>query len=92
MTCALGCFTHRLPNGAEYLFIARDDTDVLSWVASINTAIQATALAPHGNPLDVGVGYGKFVSYDCVIDYGRSTSIYTTLCLIFRICNLMFRC
>ncbi len=33
-------FSHyRLVNGAEYLFSARDDSEVSSWVSAINTAI-----------------------------------------------------
>lgn len=53
------CNSYRLPNGAEYLFIARDDTDVVSWVAVINTAIQSASLASSENPLNVGVAYGE---------------------------------
>ena len=38
--------THRLPNGAEYLFVARDDTDVTAWVQSISSVIQGGSAAP----------------------------------------------
>ena len=37
------CF--RLPNGAEYLFVARDDADVSSWVQAINSVIQGGSAA-----------------------------------------------
>ena len=30
----------RLPSGAEYLFSAKDDNELLSWVAVINAAIE----------------------------------------------------
>ena len=30
---------HRLPNGAEYLFVTRDETDVTAWVQAINSVI-----------------------------------------------------
>ena len=30
----------RLPSGAEYLFSAKDDNELLSWVAAINAAIE----------------------------------------------------
>ena len=52
--------THRLLNGAEYLFIAKDEIDVLSWVASIKSAIQQgppTTTTP--NPLTLSLGAGE---------------------------------
>ena len=33
----------RLPSGAEYLLIARDEADLLAWVDAINKAIQSQA-------------------------------------------------
>ena len=36
---------YRLPNGAEYLFVARDDADVSSWVQAINSVIQGGSAA-----------------------------------------------
>ena len=33
----------RLPNGAEYLFVARDEADVTAWVQAINSVIQGAA-------------------------------------------------
>ena len=32
---------HRLPSGAEYLLIARDEADLLAWVDAINKAIHS---------------------------------------------------
>ena len=32
--------SRRLPNGAEYLFLARDEADVAAWVQAINSVIQ----------------------------------------------------
>ena len=37
--------SYRLPSGAEYLFIARDEGDVHSWVTAINAAIHNPAAA-----------------------------------------------
>ena len=34
---------HRLVNGAEYLFSARDDTEVSAWVSTINSAVGETS-------------------------------------------------
>ena len=31
---------YRLPNGAEYLFVARDESDVMAWVQAISSVIQ----------------------------------------------------
>jgi hypothetical protein len=38
--CVLNFFHVRLPSGAEYLLIARDEADLLAWVDAINKAIQ----------------------------------------------------
>ena len=38
--------TQRLPNGAEYLFVARDEADVTAWVQAINSVIQGRIAAP----------------------------------------------
>ena len=35
----LNCFMHRLINGAEYLFTAKDESDCISWINHINAAI-----------------------------------------------------
>ena len=40
----------RLPNGAEYLFIARDETEVQSWVTAINAAIDGATGEPAPMP------------------------------------------
>jgi hypothetical protein len=34
---------YRLTNGAEYLFTARDEPEVLSWVGAINSAIDGAS-------------------------------------------------
>ena len=47
----------RLPNGAEYLFIARDEADLVGWVEAINRAIQTLEAA---NPLSTS---GQFREY-----------------------------
>jgi len=48
--------THRLLNGAEYLFVAKDEVDVISWVSAIKSAIQP---GPPMNTLSLTVGSGK---------------------------------
>jgi spectrin beta len=42
----------KLPNGAEYLFIARDEPDLVGWVEAINRAIHTQQTA---NPLSFSV-------------------------------------
>lgn len=46
----------RLPNGAEYLFIARDEADLVGWVEAINRAIKT--LEPT-NPLSTSGHHGE---------------------------------
>ena len=44
-------FCVRLPSGAEYLLIARDEADLLAWVDAINKAIQnQTTVNPLSQP------------------------------------------
>ena len=47
---ALYLFTCRLPNGAEYLFVAKDEPEVISWVQTINSVIQGTQPPPPPPP------------------------------------------
>ena len=69
---------HRLPSGAEYLFVARDEADVVAWVQAINSVIQgggsaaassssSTVSSPPqsvvGSPGHLGTSAEKYLSF-----------------------------
>ena len=64
---------YRLSNGAEYLFIARDEADLVGWVEAINRAMQTQRST---NPLSASAHFRKTVIYSVgeVLKYRALTS------------------